>query len=187
MKFGRGFTLAELILALACVALVAIFVTAIFAGTERQAEEARLVNAVEGATRLVELYKLDHGVYPQADFACFTASNSLPQTDIFYEDECETSAGVSVDEQLNASLGKYLTRLPENPLQTIKLEDGGIRSLIYVSDGEVGLLSYPLYGLRVCPRGERESWSMGVTTCEVVIGDPYEVWERQQARENAND
>ena len=75
----RGFTLLELLIAMAIIVILASLAIYFYQKYLDRAQRTLSVSALEGFRKMVELYVIDYGTYPPAiDFSTCTATNGRP-------------------------------------------------------------------------------------------------------------
>lgn len=110
----RGFSLAEVLIVIALLGILASIVVLNFGGSDRPANERALRGNLQGLRSAIALYKTDHGRWP-----CSTGDHDYPCTQEQFENKLtqfsnkagETSTSKTVD----FAYGPYLDAFPVEP------------------------------------------------------------------------
>lgn len=167
-KPQAGFTLVELLIVIVVIAIVASISVVAYNGVQERANASKKASAITQYEKLLELYKVDHGVYPDADMdhdpgydtnsACLGMAEHYPATEGFNAGMCmyDTDVGFennmsSISTGLNTALSQYGS-LPDPSGMIVR--DGPLRKrgVVYSSsDGGAGyLLAWELKGRQDC-------------------------------------
>lgn len=167
-----GFTLVELLIVIVVIAILAAISVVAYNGIQQRAYASQAAAAVDGAVKILEMYKIDNGDYPDSDgdYVCLTASGSLPDIGNLAENQCDTGTGASISLTLNSALSTYVASISNNTLPVVDYGHGAARSLMYSADGGMAILAYFVNGNQDCPRGDKDPSFNGATLCMVQIG-----------------
>lgn len=184
-----GFTLVELLIVIVVIAILAAISIVAYNGIQERANAAKINSAVDGYVKLLEMYKIDNGQYPNVTMdhnpgypvtsvAClgtaahypaesgFPAGACMRDTDVGYENNYHTTATA-----LESLLAPYGT-LP-NPSGTV-VNDGPLRwrgpEYLWASDHIT--ISYNLKGDQACSKANNSSaYHAGndTTFCELFL------------------
>lgn len=114
LRSQRGFTLAEVLIVIALLGILASIVVLNFGGTDRAANERALQSNLQGLRSAIQLYKTDHGRYP-----CSNGDNGYPCTDQTFRYKLtrfSNKAGqTNTNKSANYAYGPYLDKFPVEP------------------------------------------------------------------------
>ena len=72
-RFGRGFTIVELLIVIVVIAILAAITIVSYNGIQRRASNTAIIAAARDISKLIDMYKVDRGTYPlTVDYACVT-------------------------------------------------------------------------------------------------------------------
>lgn len=114
LRSQRGFTLAEVLIVIALLGILASVVVLNFGGSDRVANERALQSNVQSLRSAIQLYKTDHGRYP-----CSTGDHGYPCSEQAFRYKLTrftNKAGqTSTTKNANYAYGPYLDKFPEEP------------------------------------------------------------------------
>lgn len=114
MKDSRGFTLAEVLIVIALLGILASIVVINFGGSDTSANERTLKANLQAMRSAIALYKSDHGVYP-----CSSTDYYYPCTQQRFEQKLtmysRKDGAVSANKNASYTYGPYLDDFPIEP------------------------------------------------------------------------
>jgi len=114
VRNDRGFTLAEVLIVIALLGILASIVVLNFGGSDRPANERALKGNLQALRSAVALYKADHGQWP-----CSTGDYNYPCTSAQFRDKLtrfsRKDGRTSANKNAEYAYGPYLDEFPVEP------------------------------------------------------------------------
>lgn len=171
VKNTNGFTIVELLIVIVVIAIISAISVMAYSGIKEKSERAAIITHVKQYATAIEMYIVENGKAPRADWRCLGDSTTLPAENGYDENYCfkpsngGTYSGDSApaDPQLMQQLAKYMDRMPTARFPETQAMYGRIyRGMLY--DGS--LTTRPSYPATIsyftkfpqCPIGERIDW-----------------------------
>ena len=185
----RGFTIVELLVVIVVIAILAAITIVAYNGIQDRAHTAKTVSTVDTYTKVVDLYKAEHGAYPNpvswTTTACLGATADYPAADGFADGQCAYWSGGShsVDSDLNSQLTGYTSSIPSGSTNVVSDGDQHYRGVIYQTgcatwdetwttcEQSYAHIHYFLAGHQACPTGTSFVQDQ-ITECIVSIDPP---------------
>lgn len=76
-KDARGFTIIELLIVIVVIAILATISIVAYTGIQARARDNMTYSSVKDITKMLELYKIDHGHYPMSSYASDDANGCI--------------------------------------------------------------------------------------------------------------
>ncbi len=143
-KTTSGFTLVELLIVIVVIAILAAISVVVYGGISKRAEATRAASVAAQAAKLIELYYVDHGVYPPATpntgftpgETCIGYVGNYPADGPFAAGQClhnesDASFKLGVSDQLMAALEGYGV-IPDGSIKTVKYVNEYWRGIRYI-------------------------------------------------------
>ncbi|HJP81311.1 MAG TPA: prepilin-type N-terminal cleavage/methylation domain-containing protein [Candidatus Saccharimonadales bacterium] len=127
-----GFTLVELLVVIAVIAVLASIVIVAYNGISMRARNVRIQSDIEGVQKLIETYRVTHGSYPQ------TTTNTQANwraADVYSDSDCSNGS------QSPDWVPGLEQTLPQSGTSKHVGADGKTGCYLYVSDGREYVLS----------------------------------------------
>ena len=167
----RGFTIIELLIVIVIVAILAAITVVVYTGIRERAEAAAIVSHVRQYANIFEMYIVQNGKAPAANWRCLGDAKTLPATNGYAENFCfkPSNSGVNssdtapADPALMEQLASTNSSLPSSTFPEAPCLNGRTcRGLIY--DGSTSnFANNPaaivyFTKLEKCPIGNKVDW-----------------------------
>jgi prepilin-type N-terminal cleavage/methylation domain-containing protein len=174
MKSRSGFTIVELAIVIAVVAILATITIVAYRGVQDRAYATHYLSAIDAYEKTLRQYKTFNGAYPNVTdlpsgvyFACL--GGPFPAAPPLVEGECYNLSGKTTGRsspQLNAALSTITDPLP-TANKTITYQDSSdiarLRGILYIG-GSLGVsLIYIIAGDQSCARGYKLPMGTGIS------------------------
>lgn len=177
LKWARktpGFTIVELLVVIVVIAILAAITIVSYNGIQQRAEASVIATHVRQYANIIEMYIVENGRAPAANWRCLGDAESLPAANGYAENFCfkpsnsgtDTSDFAPADPALMATLKSVNASLPSSNFpEVLCLLGRTCKGVIY--DGSTNnfpnnpaVLVY-FTKLQTCPIGDKVSWWTG--------------------------
>lgn len=167
----KGFTIVELLIVIVVIAVLAAVTIVAYNGIQSRAYMSKAVSIVDDVVKIVELYKVDNGVYPSTSgkYVCVGKLSDYPAENGFAAGGCSGFEEEKVDSTFNDALSKYASQIPNGSLPIVNGGSVDYRGIQYFSDGTYAEMYFVIRGKQACPKGTAYQYSTTNNTCVFVL------------------
>ena len=165
-----GFTLVELLIVIVVIGILSAVSVTAFNGVQTKARHAQLKTTVLAYAKAFELYAVEHGDLPPADWQCIGLPDDYPAEDGFLENHCGNGDHRYYKDSLYSSttmnlilpyMGEKLItgRYAKGPTEY----NGDVRGLLYdrhINTTNKAVIAFFVKGKNGCPIGDQVGYNL---------------------------